>query len=519
MLKRLIIVTNRLPFHIDEENQLRQAPDDLTEAVASYLEKQTGDHQEIIMTGMPGCSSGTWRSVAKDLSVQALSFLPVFVSPKEMEKHERFSNLLLQNLQGQTISPDADDQAHYEKVNANFAEVLSRNVRPGDVLLIYGISLAPLAGMLRKLMPELTIATVMDTRFPAYEIFRGMDHHDSILHGMLGSDLLAMPSDESAGHLLKCLLLAMGLDNEHGFVNYEDRLVRTAALPAEESKAWPAIATVLNALRDAREMQKNFQVRFLDEFTRRNMYDCYRRSKKRLILLDYDGTLVSFSPKPEMAVPGNNLLELIERLSASASNDVFLVSGRNSDFLEEHFGSLPVNLIAEHGASFKWKNKNWEKENSSGDWKQEAHQLMQAYVDNCPGSFIEEKEFSMAWHYRNAPAELAKSGAFRLTSELKNYSKGKKLQVTMGKKIVELRQSNVNKGSVVRKVIAGGDYDYIFAAGDDRTDEDMFKALLNKQNTFTFKVGSEASYATYNLHTPQMVISLLEGFDHLSVRT
>lgn len=43
----------------------------------------------------------------------------------------------------------------------------------------------------------------------------------------------------------------------------------------------------------------------------------------------------------------------------------------------------------------------------------------------------------------------------------------------------------------------------------------MFKALLQMPNLFTIKVGPEASYAQYNLHSPQMVVSLLEGMSYL----
>lgn len=86
----------------------------------------------------------------------------------------------------------------------------------------------------------------------------------------------------------------------------------------------------------------------------------------------------------------------------------------------------------------------------------------------------------------------------------------------MGNKIVEVRQSEINKGSFIKKIIEADEYDYIFAVGDDRTDEDMFRELINKNNTYTIKVGTEASYAQYNLHTPQVVISLLQGMNHLT---
>jgi len=86
----------------------------------------------------------------------------------------------------------------------------------------------------------------------------------------------------------------------------------------------------------------------------------------------------------------------------------------------------------------------------------------------------------------------------------------------MGNKIVEVRQSGINKGKFVDRIIDKRDYDYIFAVGDDRTDEDMFRVLVNKKNSYTIKVGPEASYAQYNLLTSQMVVSLLEGMSHLS---
>jgi trehalose 6-phosphate synthase/phosphatase len=88
--------------------------------------------------------------------------------------------------------------------------------------------------------------------------------------------------------------------------------------------------------------------------------------------------------------------------------------------------------------------------------------------------------------------------------------------VLPGNKIVEVRNSGTDKGTAIKKILAKEEYDFIFAVGDDRTDEDMFKQLAQKENSFTIKVGSEASYAHYNLHTPQMVVSLLEGLNHLS---
>lgn len=272
----------------------------------------------------------------------------------------------------------------------------------------------------------------------------------------------------------------------------------------------------MTELFNIKNKQQSFQIKFLDEQARKNMFDSYRKSSRRLLLLDYDGTLVSFSANPEMAVPDDNLLKLMHELSSHAENDVFIISGRSSSWLEKHFGKLPINLIAEHGARYKWKLGPWRTDiQSHNEWKEQVHNIMQMFVRRCANSFVEEKDYSMVWHYRNAGAEQGKLRAYELMNELNDYIHNRHLQVLMGNKIVEVRQSGINKGSFIKKIIDNKNYDYIFAVGDDRTDEDMFKILMNRENTFTIKVGTDASYAQYNLYTPQMVVSLLGMLNEL----
>jgi trehalose 6-phosphate synthase/phosphatase len=274
----------------------------------------------------------------------------------------------------------------------------------------------------------------------------------------------------------------------------------------------------MNELKNIKHKQDSFQVKFIDHLSKRDLYDAYRHAKKRLLLLDYDGTLVPFATNPDMAFPDRSLLHLIEDLSTKEGNDVFVISGRNSGWLDRYFGTMPVNLISEHGARFKWKNKNWVTQvQTQSEWKQQVHHIMEMYVRRCANSFVEEKDFSIVWHYRNANAEQGKLRALELMSELSEYTHHRQLEVLTGNKIIEVRNSGTDKGTAIKKILDRSEYDFIFAVGDDRTDEDMFKQLAQKKNSFTIKVGSEASYAHYNLHTPQMVVSLLEGMNHLSV--
>lgn len=265
-----------------------------------------------------------------------------------------------------------------------------------------------------------------------------------------------------------------------------------------------------------KEKQDSFQISFLDDHNKRNLLDAYRNASNRILLLDYDGTLVPFTSDPKQAIPGRELLGILESLAALEENSVYVISGRNSSWLEKQLGHLPINLIAEHGARSKKKNEEWKTEvQIHSEWKEQVYQIMEMYERRCPGSFIEEKDFSIVWHFRNANPEHGKMRSLELMAELNEYINNKHLEVLPGNKIIEVRNSGIDKGSAIKKVLAEGDYDFVFAAGDDRTDEDMFRQLSQRPNCYTIKVGTEASFAKFNLQTPQMIVSLLESIHHL----
>ncbi len=274
----------------------------------------------------------------------------------------------------------------------------------------------------------------------------------------------------------------------------------------------------VSELKAVKRKQDGFQIQFLDDLSKRALLDAYRRAKKRLLLLDYDGTLVSFAPDPQLAIPGRGLLRLIQSLSANPANDVYIISGRSSAWLQHYFGTLPVSLVAEHGARLRQKDGEWTTAvQTNSDWKVSISQIMEMYVRRCPGSSIEEKDFSIVWHYRKAAPEQGKLRAMELMGELNDAIHTRKLQVMMGNKIVEVRNSGIDKGSAIKQILTNLQYDFIFAAGDDKTDEDMFKVLAGKPQCYSIKVGSDASFARFNLQTPQMIVTLLESLNHFKM--
>jgi trehalose 6-phosphate synthase/phosphatase len=267
----------------------------------------------------------------------------------------------------------------------------------------------------------------------------------------------------------------------------------------------------LNQLYLIKEKQKEFQIALLDDHNKGSLITAYCEANKRLLLLDYDGTLVPFSALPNLALPSTHVKNTLAQLCKDKRNDTFIISGRPAQWLEQHFADMPINLIAEHGAKMKIYNNEWITEvRKMDDWQQQVFAIMKGYEKRCVHSFTEIKEFSIVWHYRNAAPEQGKLRAAELLTELHAFIKNKNLQVLCGNKNIEVRNSGIDKGSIVKKVLNKEGYDFVLAIGDDRTDEDMFHLLMNDERSYTIKVGLHASYAKYNLLTPQTVISLLD---------
>jgi len=89
-------------------------------------------------------------------------------------------------------------------------------------------------------------------------------------------------------------------------------------------------------------------VRIINDEIEDKIIGSFRKAKKPLLFLDYDGTLVPIRELPEMAVPDMQLISLAEKLAAVS--DVVIISGRDRDFLGKWFSNLDLTLVAEHGA-------------------------------------------------------------------------------------------------------------------------------------------------------------------------
>ena len=234
-------------------------------------------------------------------------------------------------------------------------------------------------------------------------------------------------------------------------------------------------------------------------------------SNNKLIILDYDGTLVNFKDKPELAVPSDNLLDILDNLSNIEGLDIAIVSGRDKIFLEDNLGKLNVSIIAEHGHFYKKKNKNWINLGSIDKvFLNEIYSIFQSFCDRTPGTFTERKESGLVWHYRKTDPELASERVVEIETVL-NSLLTDQFQILNLDKAIEVTSRKFDKGSAVNELTKNKKYDHIVCIGDDVTDENMFKNL--DENSTTIKVGIKKTHARFYIDNPHGVVSLLDDIN------
>lgn len=226
----------------------------------------------------------------------------------------------------------------------------------------------------------------------------------------------------------------------------------------------------------------------------------YQRAAKRLLLLDYDGTLVPFAARPRDAAPDPELLALLAQLTTDPANSVFVISGRSAADLKRWFGQVSrLGLAPEHGARWRVPGSDiWEGQSAETEWKNTVRPILQHFVDRTPGSFIEEKEFALVWHFRTIEAEFGDWLATELAAMLEGMLAETELRAYRGNKIVEVKPMWANKGALVTQMLPEyADAGFILGVGDDRTDEDLFAHL--PENAWSIYVGGGPSRANYSV--------------------
>jgi len=265
--------------------------------------------------------------------------------------------------------------------------------------------------------------------------------------------------------------------------------------------------------------------------------ELYITSKNRLFFLDYDGTLTPIVPKPEDAAPTPELKQLLKRLSSDPKNRIYIISGRDRQTLGEWMGDVGVGMSAEHGCFVRPLSKHKDKFEVSAEWKdliqgqgievgwkEPIIELFKKSSQTLKGVEIEIKEYAVTFHYRQCAKEDYKLILNDLRHETNRMAQRyPTLNIVKGKKTLEARIKGITKGFIIEKILdlnTRDSVDFVFCAGDDVTDEDMFKELTTDQrlpvDVFTCIVGKKNSAASSYVENQKEVLEVLQNLANSS---
>lgn len=310
--------------------------------------------------------------------------------------------------------------------------------------------------------------------------------------------------------------------NPNNIREIEDAIVQALEMPEQEKldrlsnmqtlikrksvDKWAS--SFVNQLLSIREKNESINIERIGTIAKEKMQEDYRNAAKRLFILDYDGTLAAFKSRPEDAQPTPAVLNLLEKMLKDPANKVVISSGRDHQTLEKWLGHLDLSFAAEHGAFYK-EDGIWASSLDEGvPWDQEILDIVTQFTEKTPRSRIEIKKTTLVWHYRNADSWLSSLREQQLFEALITPCSKLGLQIMRGNKIIEIKSTSHDKGTEVIRLLARDDFDFIFAAGDDTTDEDTFRELPDY--AYTVKIGNVSEYARYSLKEQRMLVPLLE---------
>ncbi len=141
-------------------------------------------------------------------------------------------------------------------------------------------------------------------------------------------------------------------------------------------------------------------------------------------------------------------------------------------------------------------------------WMPSVEEAMSSYVARTPGSFIERKYATLAWHYRKAESGLGARQGRELAHHLTEYFANRPIQIVHGSYVVEAGHEGIGKGWAYRWMMRRlGAFDFALVAGDDRSDEEMLRAVPD--DVWSIKIGQGNSAARFRLESPERLRALL----------
>lgn len=224
----LIIVSNRLPFSVDQTGQIKQSSGGLVSAIS-------GINQDI---------TKKWVGIAPDkvtpkrwekLEIENKKmYRPVFVDLKLYKKYYNgISNDVLWPIFHYELSMNFDwsDWEAYEKVNQLIAEKVNEVSEPDDIIWVHDFHLFLVPQFLRKSGNINKIGFFLHIPFPSSELFRQIPVRKEILEGVLESDLIGFHDYSYLKYFCSSAKILLGVTSDMLNIKYNNRNIELGVFP------------------------------------------------------------------------------------------------------------------------------------------------------------------------------------------------------------------------------------------------------------------------------------------------
>lgn len=236
--------------------------------------------------------------------------------------------------------------------------------------------------------------------------------------------------------------------------------------------------------------------------------------RKIILFLDYDGTLVPIKKKPSLAILSTSMHELLNKLAIHSNISVIIVTGRSFSDIKKLMGIKKITYISNHGFQISGDKIKWIHPDIKCNISilKKIFLLLNNALRSFPETLVEDKKLTLSVHFRNERNNHIPLVKKIVVATIQPFQEN--INKTTGKKVIEIRPNiSWNKGKAVLKILAllqhRKNKNCIICIGDDKTDEDAFRALRNK--AITVHVGSNLkTQAHYYLRNTKQVKTFLE---------
>ena len=494
------------PIGVDVEQLMEAARSEESERYLTQMKRQIGDRQVIL---------GVERlDYSKGLTLKLDAIEALFQRPGSWSERVLYIQLAV---------PTRPDVLAYQELRAEVerrvSEINGAHGQPASTPINYlyqSVGLAELAALYR-LADVCFVSPIRDgLNLIAKEFVAVRDDGGGVLvlsefagaASEMGEALRVNPWDveQTARQLERALEMNLGERNER-LQPMRDRVVQT------DVRRW--LRRFMRSLSSPDDSNLGNPPLVMSSVLAQSLSPSFNSAESALIMLDYDGSLRELTSRFEDAVPTREIIDLLTRLSELPNTLVAINSGRDRQTLGEWFADCPIYLIAEHGVCMRTDTSpEWETLGVvDTSWMANIETVLQDYTNRTPGSRIERKTTSLAWHYRQVEVNLGDWQSLELVSLLETSQRNEPVEVLQGSKVIEVRQQTFTKARAYDMVVQRfGPFDFVLVTGDDRTDEDLFTHLLGDDQSghiYTVKIGTDVSAARASVSSPRALRELL----------